>query len=93
MDVRTVIVGGRFYEGALDKIRALKAGEELILAREPSNPYDKNAVAVMAPDGAKLGHVPAADAPLVARAMDRGIEPKAIVQRAGNAAIAITWEN
>ena len=42
-------------------IRKLRRGEELKLVREPHNPYDKYAVAVLRSSGEQLGYVPAGD--------------------------------
>jgi HIRAN domain len=42
-------------------IKALSLGEELRLVREPSNPYDRYAVAVLRASGEQLGYVPAGD--------------------------------
>jgi len=42
-------------------IKTLRSGEELRLAREASNPYDKYAVAVFRASGEQLGYVPAGD--------------------------------
>jgi hypothetical protein len=42
-------------------IRVLKRGEALKLIREPNNPYDKYAIAVLRTSGEQLGYVPAGD--------------------------------
>jgi hypothetical protein len=42
-------------------IKALSLGEELRLVREPSNLYDRYAVAVLRASGEQLGYVPAGD--------------------------------
>jgi len=42
-------------------VKSLSLGEELSLVREPSNPYDKYAVAVFRASGEQLGYVPAGD--------------------------------
>lgn len=44
---RFLIVGARFRPPAQDVLMALPAGADLILRRQPDNPYDENAVAVM----------------------------------------------
>lgn len=92
MDLRTVIVGEGFHPGATDRRMELTAGEVLVLVREPSNLFDKNAVAVFSSDGVKLGYVPRTEAPVVAKVIDSGKEPKAQALRAGRTEIAITWE-
>lgn len=45
------IVGARFRPPAEDVLRNLPSGADLILRRQPDNPYDANAVQVMLPDG------------------------------------------
>lgn len=55
----------------------LAAGAAVILQREPANPYDARAIAVLTTDGAKLGYVPrASNAPLTGL-MDAGYELRA----------------
>lgn len=98
MRVLTVIVGGRFHPGAMDRIAKLEEGEQVLLLREPENPFDRNAVAVKSTDGVMLGHVPRADAPLIARALDEFYGPEAYVARplgyrAAAPSLVITWEN
>ncbi len=93
MVVHTVVVGGRHHDGAIPRTCKLRKGEALVLMREPSNPYDKNAVAVMATDGQKLGYIPRQDAPLVAKALDSNLEVSAICRAAGTTSMAVTWDN
>lgn len=88
----TYIVGSRHHEGAAERIRKLKADEELQLVREPKNPYDRNAVAVYSSDGQKLGYVPKEDAPMVARVID-GDKLHCTKARAdGGTMLHILWE-
>lgn len=44
-----LIVGARFRPPAQDVLDNLPAGTDLVLRRQPDNPYDENAVAVMLP--------------------------------------------
>lgn len=46
------IVGVRFYNGYAT------IGEHVILRREPTNPYDRNAIKVLNVMGAQIGHIP-----------------------------------
>lgn len=69
--MKTYIAGAPYHTGAREAIAKLRGGEELVLVREPSNPHDRNAVAVHAADGTKLGYVPRVDAPTVAKVLDR----------------------
>lgn len=69
--MKTYIAGAPYHEGARDAIAKLRTADELVLVREPSNPHDRNAVAVHAADGTKLGYVPRVDAGAVAKVLDR----------------------
>lgn len=91
--LRTVIVGGHFHDGALERSKALLVGERLLLLREPTNPFDKNAVAVMSEDGVKLGYIPRTEAPSVAKAIDAGFEPWAETLRKGLTSINVKWRD
>jgi hypothetical protein len=70
-------------QGKLWNIRKqMNNGEKLtiMLRREPSNPYDKNAIAVLAQCGestAKVGYVPADKALWLAERMDAGLSVRA----------------
>ena len=46
------IVGVRFYNGYAI------IGEHVILQRQPTNPYDRNAIQVLNVMGAQIGHIP-----------------------------------
>lgn len=93
MQLRTAIVGGQYHPGALERARKLKARERLVLMREPTNPHDKNAVAVMTEDGLKLGYVPRTDSPAVAKVLDSGHEPVVLVVVSGGTSITVNWES
>jgi len=88
----TYIIGSRFHAGAPQAVLRLRRGEELVLLREPSNPHDRNAVAVHAQDGQKLGYVPRQDAPSVAKELDLELPIRATVRTAGGNNIDISWE-
>ncbi|MDO5621071.1 MAG: HIRAN domain-containing protein [Paracoccus sp. (in: a-proteobacteria)] len=67
------IAGGGYH--GLDQALAanvLTKGSRVELRREADNPYDRNAVAVIGPDGSKLGYIPRAANPDIAAAMDEG---------------------
>jgi hypothetical protein len=53
-------------------IRSCVLGETLQLIREPQNPYDKNAIRVLRPNGLDVGHVAKENAAEIAPRMDRG---------------------
>ena len=58
----------------------LRAGTELTLKRDPQNPYDTNAVAVIAPDGRQLGFLPREVAGRVSPDIDAGAHYTAFVE-------------
>ena len=58
----------------------LRAGTELTLKRDPQNPYDTNAVAVIAPDGRQLGYLPREVAGRVSPDIDAGAHYTAFVE-------------
>lgn len=85
-DVR---VAGTVYEGRKDILRLLarKGGPDsswmLIPEREPDNPHDKNAIAVVATKGKKrlhLGYLPKQVAAHVGRYQRIGLVPRSIAE-------------
>lgn len=58
----------------------LKVDAELTLKREPDNPRDKNAIKVIF-EGFHLGYVQKEVAINLAKMMDEGSKPKAIIKR------------
>ncbi len=74
--LRCPIAGLAYY--AYPRLTArLAAGAAVILQREPANPHDAKAIAVLTTDGAKLGYVPrTSNAPLTGL-MDAGYELRA----------------
>ena len=55
-DFITKIVGVTF-ENRQENIKKIRAGEVVLLIREPNNPYDENAIAVKSRSGLSLGHI------------------------------------
>jgi HIRAN domain len=51
------IAGFQHYQGG-SVLSSLVPGEELVLRREPSNPYDSHAIEVLTQTGVKLGYIP-----------------------------------
>lgn len=73
-----LVVGGR--HNALARIAVtLAAGQELLLRREPANPFDRLAVAVHAAGGERLGYLPRQDARRVAALLDAGGEVVVVI--------------
>lgn len=50
-------VAGMRYEDRMEKANHLKAGDELILAREPYNHHDRHAIAVKTEEGVQIGYL------------------------------------
>lgn len=60
-------IAGGYYHNLREALPNLQPGMMLTLKREADNPYDSNAVAVHASDGARLGYIPReANAPIAA---------------------------
>jgi hypothetical protein len=54
-----LIAGFQFHEGMDSRIfDTLKEGEGLVLRREPDNPHDSLAIAILTKNGHNLGYVP-----------------------------------
>ncbi len=71
--IRTVIVGSKYYPGAIGALTDLRPGTSIILVRDGENPAhdDPDAVAVMF--GLQmLGYLPRSVNKGIARRMDRG---------------------
>ena len=64
------LAGFRYHQAA-EVWRELRVGDRLELAREPQNPHDANAVAVLW-RGRKLGYVPRRENAALAWGLDRG---------------------
>jgi len=68
------IVASNYIDGALEKIAKLKGGEALTLVREPTNKFDRNAVAIYLGED-KIGYVPKAHNLVLAQFIDQsGVE-------------------
>jgi hypothetical protein len=76
---RSPLAGFRHYE-APDVWRDVRAGDRLVLVREPGNPYDPNAVRIDW-QGRQLGYLPRSENAAVARQLDRGTALEARVAR------------
>lgn len=92
-EMHTYIAGSPYHEGSKERIPTLLLEEELKLVREKDNPHDRKAVAVHDDKGLKLGYVPRADAPTVAKVLDRGLPSCAFYRGAPHStSIMIYWE-
>jgi len=72
------IAGFRYYEGVKAEVaRSLRAGDDVILRREPENAYDEKAVEVYTRSGLKLGYLPRGDNRVIASLADQDIDLRA----------------
>jgi len=68
------IVGESHYQ---DAIRRCRQGDRVVLKREPENPYDANAVAVLRESGECLGYLKREHAEWMAEVLDKGRQVQA----------------
>lgn len=68
----TRIAGTTHVTGIAGLVDALNIGDELVLERDPENPWDGNAILVLNARGQKLGFIPRAENAVIARLMDGG---------------------
>jgi len=73
----TQVVGARYVDWET-LYAPLRPGERLTLQREPDNPHDARAIAVLDGEGHKLGYIPSGDNRELARTMDEE-SPAAVV--------------
>lgn len=64
--LHTDVVGTSYYTGLVG------VGEQVVLLREPQNPYDRNAIRVLNISGLQVGHIPKNVACYLAPLIDRG---------------------
>lgn len=83
-EVRVLIqsspLAGYQYHAAGEVWEQLKAGDALMLVREPNNPHDRNAVRVEW-QGKQLGYLPRAENQAIALELDRGTRVEARISR------------
>lgn len=78
MGIYTCNLAGESYRQ--DTIRRCREGERVILKREPNNPHDKNAVAVLRQNGEQIAYLTRDNAEWVSRVMDEGRELEAKIK-------------
>ena len=78
--VQSSPLAGFRYAAGSEHFGELRAGDELILLREPENAFDANAVRVEW-RGRKLGYVPRRENSAIAWALDRGESLRARISR------------
>ena len=64
-------IAGVTFEERQSIVKQLKVGDTLILEREPTNIYDKNAIKVLLPDKRHVGYINKTLARDLSEAMDR----------------------
>jgi hypothetical protein len=76
--VKTAIVGTKHYGPlAVAALARLRPGDPVRLVREPYNPEDRNAIAVLSIHGQMLGYIPRERNVAMARTLDH--DPKSLV--------------
>lgn len=83
------VAGFKYYDG-YKALFTLRAGDEVILKREPENEHDDQAVAVFSKDGYKLGYVPMESNIVPVNIMDNDIPVVARVKEIDK--LAEDWE-
>ena len=85
VDVTGVGYPNRDGTSRQDAIGRCREGDDIQLAREPDNPHDPNAIAVLRQNGEQLGYVPAdsknLDLEALAQYMDWGLAVHASICR------------
>jgi hypothetical protein len=88
------MVAGAFYEDRQATIRHVSEGQEVILARQPANPYSPNAILVMLPNDRHIGYMPERNAVEFAPLIDGGARHEAEVKkllRGERGLIPVVW--
>jgi len=77
------VVGMSHVEDIHRKIAGLEVGSEVSLEREPENPHDSNAIAVLNDEDERIGYLPRGQNEGVARLLDHGWAIRAAVMDVG----------
>lgn len=75
------MVAGVYFGGRQAAAVCCRDGQLLRIARQPDNPHDKNAMAVLREDGAHIGYVPREDAAWLASKLPTGARYVASVKK------------
>jgi HIRAN domain len=76
------MVAGCRYEGRPDVIRGYaQPGDSVFLARDPANPFSRNAVEIRLSNGLQIGYVPEEDATEIAPDLDSGHPHRAYIKK------------
>ncbi len=68
-----------YCDGKPEVVAFLFPFEQLVLRREPGNPYDRRAIKVLTLQGVKLAYVPRQDNKVIAALMDAGTPVAAVL--------------
>lgn len=71
--MNTKVAGTAHVPDIASLAERLKPGDRLFLIREPNNEYDSNAILVLNQKEQKLGYIPKANNPMLAKMMDEGL--------------------
>ncbi len=70
----TRVAGFQFHDGMQPEVSVLLTpGKVLALVREPENPHDENAIAVISPEGHHLGYIPHSENDIPATLADQDV--------------------
>lgn len=70
----THVAGFQFHDGMQPEVSVLlTSGKVLALVREPENPHDENAIAVISPEGHHLGYIPRSENDIPATLADQDV--------------------
>lgn len=85
------IAGFQYHEGMRPGVFSMFGkGDELVLRREPDNPYDPSAIAMVTRTGSKLGYLPRRTNGIPAAILDQGVTTRAEIVEID--ALAPPWE-
>lgn len=89
LNIDLIVVGTR-YEGR-DQVIAdhARVGDRVYLVREPSNPYDRNAVKVLCSNGMQIGYIPREHASYLAPVLDAGCKQRIEIVKFFSGRVAI----
>lgn len=77
-----IMVAGVAYEGRADVVRRyVTPGQQLTIAREPSNPFSRNACQIRIRNGAMIGFVPESHASSLSVMLDGACRYEAVVKK------------
>lgn len=74
------VAGFQYHDGMQESVfSSLNVEDELIIEREPENPYDRKALMIMTSDRRMLGYIPRLQNEIPANLSEQGIQFKACI--------------